>query len=261
MNMDPIAALATAVPAPASPGAGDRGAQARLALIHAGIHEFGEYGPDGASTRRIAQRAGQNIASISYYFGGKEGLYLAITHFIVEAMRQRTGALLDEIEAFLDGPARPPARCLAWLQRLFIAQFQGGDEVVPLSQMIVREQTHPTGAFDILFKGWLERPHRLGARLIAAYVQAPDADAPEFIVHYHMLLGSVLAFRVARQTLLQRLGVSELTPAHKDRIAESLGRHTEHVLKGLRLDQRRRQAGPALTRSPHDHRKERRRHP
>ncbi|MBD3747923.1 MAG: TetR/AcrR family transcriptional regulator [Sphingobacteriales bacterium] len=39
---------------------------------------FSELGYDGASTRLIAQDAGVNMAMLNYYFGGKEGLYLAI---------------------------------------------------------------------------------------------------------------------------------------------------------------------------------------
>ncbi len=39
---------------------------------------FSELGFDGASTRHIAQEAGVNMAMLSYYFGGKEGLYLAV---------------------------------------------------------------------------------------------------------------------------------------------------------------------------------------
>jgi AcrR family transcriptional regulator len=44
-------------------------AQARHALIAAGIGEFGERGVDGASARRFAELAGQNVAAIAYYFG------------------------------------------------------------------------------------------------------------------------------------------------------------------------------------------------
>lgn len=38
---------------------------------------FAELGYDGASTRKLGQAAGANIATIAYHFGGKEGLYHA----------------------------------------------------------------------------------------------------------------------------------------------------------------------------------------
>ena len=209
-----------------------------MSLLAAGINEFGQFGPEGASARRIAERAGQNVAAIAYYFGNKEGLYLAITRYIVETMTRRTGPLLDEIEAFLGQPERPPAQCLRLLQQLLTTLFLGGDEMVPLSQMIVREQTHPTSAFDLLFQGWLERPHKLGSQLLAAYLEEP-ADAPEFAIRYHMLLGSVLGFRVARQTLLRRLGQTEVSEADKAGIAAMAAEHVELILKGLRSKRRR----------------------
>ena len=39
---------------------------------------FAELGFDAASTRLIAKKADVNIAMLNYYFGGKEGLYMAI---------------------------------------------------------------------------------------------------------------------------------------------------------------------------------------
>jgi AcrR family transcriptional regulator len=219
----------------------DRGNQARMALIAAGIHEFGEFGPEGASTRRIAQRAQQNISAISYYFQSKQGLYLAATRYIVEMLSRRANPQLDEIEAYLAAGDPTPAKCLAYLQQMLLRLVHGSDELVAFSQMIVREQTHPTEAFEILFKGWLERPHRLGAQLIAAYVGG-DPEAAEFAVRYHMLLGSVLGFRTARQTLVRRLGGEELSDEDLAWIAELTAEQVELVLKGLR---RRRQRSEA----------------
>src|SRR5438067_6294934 len=39
---------------------------------------FADYGFDGASTRTISGEAGVNMAMLNYYFGSKEGLFLAI---------------------------------------------------------------------------------------------------------------------------------------------------------------------------------------
>lgn len=39
---------------------------------------FSELGYDGASTRMISGEAGVNMAMLNYYFGSKEGLYLAV---------------------------------------------------------------------------------------------------------------------------------------------------------------------------------------
>ncbi|MDN3582024.1 TetR/AcrR family transcriptional regulator [Mucilaginibacter flavus] len=39
---------------------------------------FADYGFDGASTRTISGEAGVNMAMLNYYFGSKEGLFLAV---------------------------------------------------------------------------------------------------------------------------------------------------------------------------------------
>ena len=79
---------------------GSRGREARRrdasatrdALLAAGTQLFAERGYDGVSVRAIARAAGVNTAMISYHFGGKRKLYLAIldatfTEIVSEAER------------------------------------------------------------------------------------------------------------------------------------------------------------------------------
>jgi TetR/AcrR family transcriptional regulator, regulator of cefoperazone and chloramphenicol sensitivity len=54
------------------------GAQAKRRLLDAALPLFAEKGFAKTSTREIAQAAQVNIASISYYFGDKAGLYRAV---------------------------------------------------------------------------------------------------------------------------------------------------------------------------------------
>jgi AcrR family transcriptional regulator len=80
-----------------SGGTGGREASAstREALLRASTELFALSGFDGVSVEEIAARAGVNKALISYHFGGKRGLYLAILHTTFEAVLQR----LRELEA------------------------------------------------------------------------------------------------------------------------------------------------------------------
>jgi AcrR family transcriptional regulator len=51
---------------------------AKQRLIRAATELFAKKGLEGTSTRDIAKATGLNISLISYYFGGKEGLYKAV---------------------------------------------------------------------------------------------------------------------------------------------------------------------------------------
>ncbi|MGY4711501.1 TetR/AcrR family transcriptional regulator [Mycolicibacterium sp. CBM1] len=51
----------------------------RKAILHAAAGEFGEHGYENARVARIAAAAGVNHQLITYHFGGKQGLYDALT--------------------------------------------------------------------------------------------------------------------------------------------------------------------------------------
>jgi TetR/AcrR family transcriptional regulator len=50
----------------------------RTKLLEVGTQLFAERGLHGVSIRELSQNAGVSISMISYYFGGKEGLYSAV---------------------------------------------------------------------------------------------------------------------------------------------------------------------------------------
>ena len=52
--------------------------RSRQQLLDAAVAEFGAHGFSGARVSEIARRAGVNKQLISYYFGGKQGLYEAV---------------------------------------------------------------------------------------------------------------------------------------------------------------------------------------
>jgi TetR/AcrR family transcriptional regulator, regulator of cefoperazone and chloramphenicol sensitivity len=226
-------------PSPAEEELG-RGAQARLALIRAAAEVFGESGVDGATTREIARRAQQNIAAIAYYFGGKEGLYLAVAEHIVELVVARIGPLLDEIEAFLASERRAPNRCLDYTVRLLAETIGVQEAMVPVTSVIVREQTHPTRAFDIVYEGCLERVQRCGAALLQAYL-GPTAERQECALRFHALLGQALAFRFARETILRRTGWRRIGPDKEAAIRAVITEHTELTLQALRRKARQKE--------------------
>src|SRR5918912_3100625 len=54
------------------------GEDTRAALLDAARVEFTERGFDGATVRAIAQRAAVDPAMVNHWFGGKDGLFVAV---------------------------------------------------------------------------------------------------------------------------------------------------------------------------------------
>jgi len=58
-------------------------------LLKSGLAEFGNNGFSGARTEKIAKRARCNVRLLYYYYGDKEGLYLACLEKVYSEIRER----------------------------------------------------------------------------------------------------------------------------------------------------------------------------
>jgi AcrR family transcriptional regulator len=67
---------------------------ARQKIIAVATKLFGEKGLDGTSTRDIAKASGLNISLISYYFGGKTGLYKTIIYEHAVSMKEKIDGIV-----------------------------------------------------------------------------------------------------------------------------------------------------------------------
>ncbi len=82
-------------------------ADCRSKLMEVGTELFAARGLHGVSIRELSQAAGASISMISYYFGGKEGLYAAVLReqFAcfdqIDEIRKQGGDPLAVIEGYL----------------------------------------------------------------------------------------------------------------------------------------------------------------
>ena len=75
----------------------DSGRPVQDRLLDAAEELFCEHGFDGASVRDIAAAAHCNIASVNYYFGGKDKLYLEVWRRHLGAMRDTRVASIKKV--------------------------------------------------------------------------------------------------------------------------------------------------------------------
>jgi AcrR family transcriptional regulator len=77
-----------APPAVRGPGRARDAARTRAEIIEVATREFAEQGYTGARVDRIAERTRTTKRMIYYYFGGKEGLYVAVLEHAYAGIRQ-----------------------------------------------------------------------------------------------------------------------------------------------------------------------------
>ncbi len=198
MNVQPIKATPAGVSAE----------ETRARLLEAGLELFAAHGYDGVTTRQLAGQAGVNQAAIPYHFGGKEGLYLAVARNIAENILATIGLLAERVELEAVNLADDRA-ALAELLRLMVGtlarKIVSHDRGALMHAFVIREYSSPTKAFDILFKGGVERIHRALTAIVAAAMQLPT-ESQEAILRAHTIMGQVLGFAGGRAVVCRRMG-------------------------------------------------------
>jgi len=113
---------------------------ARARLLAEGLRLFAQQGYNKTSTRELAEAASVNIASISYYFGDKAGLYRAV---IVAA----NGPPEDHLALFTDSHFTL-SQALHGFYAGFLEPLKQGDTARLCMKLHFREMLEPTGLWD-----------------------------------------------------------------------------------------------------------------
>jgi len=115
-------------------------------LLTAARALFSEKGFDRTSVREIAGAAGANAASVSYYFGGKEGLYRAVLEEIWGELERHFGKSMPE--------NRPPMERIEGFVRGLFAFHAANPSLI---RFINRELADPTPCFETVIVPHVER--------------------------------------------------------------------------------------------------------
>jgi AcrR family transcriptional regulator len=177
-------------------------------LLDVAVEAFGRHGLEGASTRNIAKAAGTAMSSITYHYGGKEGLYLAAASHVAEQMMEVIPVRLrDEIVAGQD--ARRAREVVREGMRIFADRLQD-PRSDGWSLFIMREQMNPTEAFERIYNGPLGHTVNNMVDLVRVATGRDDLTAARLIVI--SLIGQVLVLKAARATCRKLLECDALGP-------------------------------------------------
>ncbi|PDT38323.1 TetR family transcriptional regulator [Rhizobium sp. M10] len=193
------------------PPASARADVARQKMLSAALDVFGRYGFDGASTRQLTEAAGVNLQAIPYYFGSKEGLYIATAEYLMARidthigdMRARIGTHLLSLEAAGKPLGEAEARrFLTDILQTMVTLFVG-KESESWARFLIREQMEPTEAFARVYQGIMRPMIEIGRRLIGAILRE-DPTSEHVRLRTFSLLGSILVFRVTHAAVLAQM--------------------------------------------------------
>ncbi len=208
----------------------DRSERTRQRLIEVAVEVFSELGYEAASTRTIVDRAQANLVSIPYYFGSKQGLYYAAAEYIGAEVTGRFQAACDRARQGLAQSGLSRHQTLELFIE-FMVDFAhvmlGTDAPDCWGQFILREQSQPTEAFDILFAHFSSTLN-IGIEFISRLTGRP-AEAPATRLQFLTTMSMVLFTRTHRASLLRTMQWKSIGPTERHQVEEML-RQNMHAL-------------------------------
>ncbi len=201
---------------------------------------FAERGFLATTMRRIAERAGVNLASAHYHFGSKQALYL-------EVVRAEFGKL----EARLAARGATPGASLDLLSREELEQTLCLrieimlETVLDVSgihgSIVMREMADPSAALPVIVKQFIDPQRREMGRIVARL--APKLSETEIELCTRSIVGQAFFYRTHRPVLLLMMGRAHYPKGLTREAAEHI---TAFSLGGLdQLSESRRARGAA----------------
>ena len=216
------------------------GVQSRERLLMSAMRLFAEQGFAKTSTREIALAAGTNIASISYYFGDKAGLYRAA--FTEPAPRAH-----DDIAAFTNPDNTLRESLLAFYSQL-LGPLKQGELARMCMRLWYREMLEPTGLWHEKVDNGIRPAHAGLVMLLGRHMGIANFDQDDDL--------SRLAFCVvglALQLMLTRDVIDKIGPQLLDTDAAIdtwMARIVDYALAMIDAEQARRALTPPIKTPP-----------
>ncbi len=194
-----------------------RGERTRQRLIEVAVEVFGERGFDGADTRTIVDQAGTNLVSILYYFGSKEGLYLASADYVGRRVAEKFVPICQWAKDSLEHSPSGRGDIL-----VLYGRFMGGVARTILGEnspsfwgrFVGREQFDPSSAASILwqhFEPLFSLSLEFVSRLTGSAVHTPHAILQNLTVFAMVKCSCVDSVCIAKAMSWTNFGEKEIS--------------------------------------------------
>lgn len=180
------------------------GLEARNRLLDAALALFAEKGFAKTSTREIAQAAHANIASISYYFGDKEGLYRAVFE------DPRNNPQIDPAQVSLNN-TQDIRSVIDFMLRGFVEPLKAGEQARQCMKLHFREMVEPTGMWQAEIDNNIKPAHLALTQALAGHLSLSEPDDD---IHR-------LAFQIAGLGIMLHVGLDVIQAIRPELIASA----------------------------------------
>ena len=169
------------------------GVQSRERLLLSAMRLFAEQGFAKTSTREIALAAGANIASISYYFGDKAGLYRA-------AFTEPAPKAHEDIAAFTNPDNTLQESLLAFYSQL-LGPLKQGDLARMCMRLWYREMLEPTGLWHEKVDNGIRPAHTGLVMLLGRHMGIVNCDDDDLSRLAFCVVGLALQLMLTRDVI------------------------------------------------------------
>jgi len=204
-------------------------ADARERLLDEAERLFAEKGFHAVSVREITKAAGCNLAAVNYHFGNKENLYLEVfrSRWLPRAKR-----IQERVRRSLaDEKVLSPAGVVRALARGFLEGPLSDEERQRHTQLMTREITEPTGAFEFVAEQVMRPYLKEVAALLKGMLPTQVTDET-VLLHILSIFALVLHFNFGR-TAVTRITGRNYDPEFRNQLVEHI---VSFAMRGLGVE-------------------------
>lgn len=193
-------------------------------ILLAALVEFGNAPVKNVGTRDIARRAGVNIAAISYYFKGKDGLYSEVINQLICYFYKTASDFYKRFEILKKSPNKSDALQLMrdYISWRILSVNELDDELFKsIISIIVREELNNTANFKKVYTNLISRTDELLSECIKM-ILGKTIDNETARIMAVSIIGALIRFNTASESVKLTMGWSEFTHVKRQKVKTAL---------------------------------------
>jgi len=202
-------------------------------LVEAAEELFCQRGYNETSVRDIAAIAGCNVASVNYYFGGKDNLYVEVWHRRLAFMRDTRLASIDKVMSASSQPQLEDL--LRSYATSFVEPLIDGSSHCRFINLMAREMIDPRLPRDMYLKEMVAPV--LEALRRALLKICPWLDPCNVSMIIFSVVGQLLMHTVCVRAMFEGSDHPELSKIDLDRIVSHVVKFSAGAIRGYEQDQ------------------------